>query len=97
MIKAWAVRAPNQLLERLDFDPGELGAEEVKIAVEHCGICHSDISVMNNDWAYLLIPCGTRPTKVPRLKGRFSTRRLCSKNENEMCSHFLGRARLATC
>jgi alcohol/geraniol dehydrogenase (NADP+) len=41
MIKAWA--APNQLLERFDFDPGELGPEEVEIAVEHCGFCHSDV------------------------------------------------------
>src|SRR5947208_788527 len=56
MIKAWAVKAPNQLLERFDIDPGELGPEEVEIAVEHCGICHSDISVMNNDWGVSTYP-----------------------------------------
>jgi D-arabinose 1-dehydrogenase-like Zn-dependent alcohol dehydrogenase len=56
MIKAWAVKGPNQLLARFDFDPGELGPEEVEIAVEYCGICHSDISVMNNDWGISTYP-----------------------------------------
>lgn len=56
MIKAWAVKAPNQPLEHFDFDPGELGAEDVEIAVEHCGICHSDISVMDNEWGISTYP-----------------------------------------
>ncbi len=32
------------------MDNGELGAEEVEIIVEHCGMCHSDLSMINNDW-----------------------------------------------
>src|SRR5947208_16015783 len=27
-----------------------LGPEEVEVAVEHCGVCHSDLSVLNNEW-----------------------------------------------
>jgi uncharacterized zinc-type alcohol dehydrogenase-like protein len=59
MIKAWAANGPRQKLERYDYDPGPLGPEEVEIAVESCGICHSDLSIINNDWgisAYPAVP-----------------------------------------
>jgi alcohol/geraniol dehydrogenase (NADP+) len=59
MIRAWAAMGPKQPLERFDYEPGELGPEEVEIAVEHCGVCRSDLSVVNNDWGgsvYPLIP-----------------------------------------
>jgi alcohol/geraniol dehydrogenase (NADP+) len=59
MIKAWATKAPNQPLERFDYEPGDLGPEEVEIVVENCGVCHSDISVMNNEWgisSYPVVP-----------------------------------------
>lgn len=35
-------------LETVDLGP--LGAEEVEVAVEHCGLCHSDLSVFKNEW-----------------------------------------------
>lgn len=38
---------------------GPLGLDEVEIAVEYCGLCHSDLSVINNDWGlsqYPVIP-----------------------------------------
>jgi alcohol/geraniol dehydrogenase (NADP+) len=37
------------VLESLDL--GALGAEDVEVAVEHCGLCHSDLSVFNYEWA----------------------------------------------
>jgi uncharacterized zinc-type alcohol dehydrogenase-like protein len=36
------------VLETVDLGP--LGAEDVEVAVERCGLCHSDLSVLNNDW-----------------------------------------------
>ena len=36
------------VLETVDLGP--LGAEDVEVAVEHCGLCHSDLSFLNNDW-----------------------------------------------
>jgi uncharacterized zinc-type alcohol dehydrogenase-like protein len=33
-----------------DIDLGPLGSEEVEVAVEHCGVCHSDVSMWNNEW-----------------------------------------------
>lgn len=46
----WAATAPKAPLEPLSYDPGPLGAEEVEIAVEYCGICHSDQSMIDNEW-----------------------------------------------
>jgi uncharacterized zinc-type alcohol dehydrogenase-like protein len=58
-IRAWAAMTAKQKLERHDYDPGALGEEEVEIAVEYCGLCHSDLSMIENAWgmsAYPLIP-----------------------------------------
>jgi len=33
-------------LETVDLGP--LGAEDVEVAVEHCGLCHSDLSVLKS-------------------------------------------------
>lgn len=52
MINAWAATAAKQKLEPFSYDPGPLGAEEVEVAVEHCGLCHSDLSVINNEWGF---------------------------------------------
>ncbi len=32
---------------RSSFDPGPLGAEQVEIAVQYRGVCHSDLSVLD--------------------------------------------------
>lgn len=48
--KAWVAKAPNQPMVLETVDLGPLGIEDVEIAVEHCGLCHSDLSALNNDW-----------------------------------------------
>ena len=50
MIKAYAANEAKGLLKPIEYDPGELGEDQVEIAVSHCGICHSDLSMLNNDW-----------------------------------------------
>jgi Zn-dependent alcohol dehydrogenase len=42
------------VLEAVDLGP--LGPEDVEVAVEHCGLCHSDLSVSNNDWGISQYP-----------------------------------------
>ena len=49
-IRAWAALAAGQRLERYEYDPGPLRDDEVEIAVEYCGICHSDLSMIDNAW-----------------------------------------------
>lgn len=55
----WASKKPGQALTELAFDPGELRPEQVQVKIESCGICHSDLSMLNNDWGnsvYPLVP-----------------------------------------
>ncbi|MBT8421722.1 MAG: NAD(P)-dependent alcohol dehydrogenase [Gammaproteobacteria bacterium] len=59
MINAYAASKPRGTLEPYAYDPGELGRDQIEITVEHCGICHSDLSMLNNDWGmsgYPLVP-----------------------------------------
>ena len=55
-ITAWAAKGPKQALERYDYDPGPLKPDEVEIAVGTCGICHSDLSIIDNDWGISSYP-----------------------------------------
>src|ERR1043166_967469 len=48
--KAWVAKAPKQPMTLQSVDLGPLGDEDVEVAVEHCGLCHSDLSVLNNEW-----------------------------------------------
>ncbi|MCP4684402.1 MAG: NAD(P)-dependent alcohol dehydrogenase [bacterium] len=46
-------------LEPFKYDPTPLGPDDVEIEITHCGICHSDIHLVNNDWGiseYPLLP-----------------------------------------
>jgi alcohol/geraniol dehydrogenase (NADP+) len=55
-IKAYAAVEAGADLQPFEYDPGELGKEEVEIKVSHCGICHSDLSMRNNDWGMSVYP-----------------------------------------
>jgi len=54
--KAWVVKAAKQPMVLETVEPGLLGAEDVEVAVEHCGVCHSDLSILNNDWGISQYP-----------------------------------------
>jgi uncharacterized zinc-type alcohol dehydrogenase-like protein len=56
MIHAYAVLNPGGLLQPFEYDPGPLADHDVEIAVEYCGICHSDLSMINNDWGFTQYP-----------------------------------------
>lgn len=49
MIKSYAVPKAGAALELYEFDAGELKPEDVEVEVEYCGICHSDISMIDNE------------------------------------------------
>ena len=49
-IRAFAATAPKGDLKPFEYDPGSLAPGQVEIAVSHCGICHSDLSMLDNDW-----------------------------------------------
>jgi alcohol/geraniol dehydrogenase (NADP+) len=55
-VNAWTARAAKAPLVLETLDLGPLDAEEVEVAVEHCGLCHSDLSVVNDDWGISRFP-----------------------------------------
>ena len=54
--KAYAALTKDQPLQPFEFDAGEFGADQVEVAVEYCGICHSDLSMLDNDWGFTRYP-----------------------------------------
>ncbi|MDO3385467.1 NAD(P)-dependent alcohol dehydrogenase [Gilvimarinus sp. SDUM040013] len=56
MIKAYAAQSSGAPLEPFEFDPGPLAGDEVEIDVESCGLCHSDISMLDNEWGFTQYP-----------------------------------------
>ncbi len=55
-IKAYAASEAGGSLEPFSYDVGELKPNEVEIDVLYCGICHSDISMVDNDWGMSQYP-----------------------------------------
>ena len=58
-IKAYAAHQAHGPLSPYKYEAGPLGADQVNIAVKWCGICHSDLAMINNDWgmtAYPIVP-----------------------------------------
>ena len=55
-VKAWAAKSAKAKIEPFEFEPGPLGNEDVELRVTHCGICHSDCAMIDNDWGYSQFP-----------------------------------------
>ncbi|MES0076678.1 NAD(P)-dependent alcohol dehydrogenase [Mesorhizobium sp. M0058] len=43
-------------LEPFRFDRRDLGPTDVRIAIDYCGVCHSDLHVARNDWQDTMYP-----------------------------------------
>jgi uncharacterized zinc-type alcohol dehydrogenase-like protein len=58
MIHAYAAHSPNTPLIPYDYSPEPLHPDEVKIQIECCGLCHSDLHLIEGEWPtqYPLIP-----------------------------------------
>lgn len=55
-VAAWVAKSAKSEFVKQEIDLGPLGEEEVEVVVEHCGICHSDLSVLNNEWGNAKYP-----------------------------------------
>ena len=56
---AFAARAAKQCLSPYEYEPASLRPQDVEIQISHCGICHSDLHLIDNDWSsstYPLVP-----------------------------------------
>lgn len=56
MVKALTAESKGAPFKVSEYDPGELGSEEVEIQVEYCGLCHSDLSIWRNEWGISVFP-----------------------------------------
>jgi len=56
LFHAWAAQTAGGPLQPFDYDPGPLDAEDVEIQVEHCGICHSDLAMIDSEWGASTYP-----------------------------------------
>ena len=55
-IRAYAAHQAHGPLQPFEYDPGALGPDQVEIKVKSCGICHSDVAMLNNDWGFSSYP-----------------------------------------
>ncbi len=55
-IHGLAVHAAGAQLLPYKYDPGELNASEVEVKISHCGVCHSDVHLIDNDWGISKYP-----------------------------------------
>jgi uncharacterized zinc-type alcohol dehydrogenase-like protein len=55
-IHGLAVHAAGAQLLPYKYDAGELAAHEVEIKISHCGVCHSDVHLIDNDWGISKYP-----------------------------------------
>ena len=49
-IHGLAVHAAGAQLVPYRYEPGELQPNDVEVKISHCGVCHSDIHLIDNDW-----------------------------------------------
>ncbi len=58
-IHAYAVHDPKKDLQPFEYEPKALGELEVEVKVQYCGVCHSDLEMIDNGWGmttYPLVP-----------------------------------------
>jgi uncharacterized zinc-type alcohol dehydrogenase-like protein len=55
-IHGLAVHAAGAQLLPYKYEPGELRANEVEVKISHCGVCHSDVHLIDNDWGISKYP-----------------------------------------
>ncbi len=54
--KGYAVQGPESKFEPFNFERRELGASDVLIEIQYCGVCHSDIHQAKNEWQNSIYP-----------------------------------------
>ena len=55
-IRAWSVPGVAQPAQPVTYEAGPLPADEVEVQVAHCGLCHSDLSLFDNEWGVSAYP-----------------------------------------
>ncbi len=55
-VQAYAAHEAKGELKPFEYELAELKHDEVAIKVQYCGLCHSDLSMLDNDWRITRYP-----------------------------------------
>ena len=55
-IRGYATHAAGAELLAYRYEVGDLGTDEVDIRISHCGVCRSDLHLIDNDWQVSKFP-----------------------------------------
>ena len=55
-VKAYSASEAAAQLRPFEYELGKIGPQQVDIVVSHCGICHSDLSMLDNEWQITQFP-----------------------------------------
>ena len=55
-VHAYAATSPSSPLTPFTYELPPIALEHVDIRVEYCGICHSDLSMLRNEWGFSTYP-----------------------------------------
>jgi uncharacterized zinc-type alcohol dehydrogenase-like protein len=78
-IFAYAAQKKGDKLAPFEYDPGPLGDAQVEIAVEYCGVCHSDLSMYENEWGmtdYPFVPGHEVVGKISKVGAHVTARKV---------------------
>lgn len=74
-IKAYAAKEKGGRIEAFEYEPKELGPEDIEVKISHCGVCHSDLHLLNDDFGM---------TQFPFVPGHEITGTVTAKGEKAM-------------
>lgn len=49
-VQAYAAHAAGESLRPFTYEPAPLRPHEIEVAITHCGLCHSDLHLIDDDW-----------------------------------------------
>ena len=56
LVHAYAAQQAQDVLSPYQFELGDIAGDDVEIQVFYCGLCHSDISMLDNHWGQTNYP-----------------------------------------
>lgn len=57
MAIGYAAKSKRGKLKPFDFERREPGSDDVEIRIMYCGVCHSDLHQVRNEWHNTIYPC----------------------------------------
>ncbi len=55
-IEGFAAKLEGSALQPFEYEPSALGDFDVALEITHCGLCHSDLHLIENDWKISKFP-----------------------------------------